>query len=93
MLALAGVSAMVQRIGKYEVIERIGRGGMGTIFKTRDPILVFHQAQARQVEGDGLAARQDLAGTTQAYRDAADRYGEAIVRARAARSAKQAGLP
>src|SRR5262245_2986217 len=30
---------MVQRIGKYEVIERIGRGGMGTIFKARDPIL------------------------------------------------------
>src|SRR5215831_2157254 len=30
---------MIQRIGKYEVIERIGRGGMGTIFKARDPIL------------------------------------------------------
>src|SRR5262245_61086735 len=30
---------MIQRIGKYEVSERIGRGGMGTIFKARDPIL------------------------------------------------------
>jgi hypothetical protein len=49
---------------------------------------VFDQAQARQVEGDGLANRQDLAAAAQAYRDAADRYGEATLRARAARAAK-----
>jgi serine/threonine protein kinase len=30
---------MAQKIGKYEVIEQIGRGGMGTIFRARDPIL------------------------------------------------------
>jgi hypothetical protein len=37
VLALARDGAMVQRMGKYEVIERIGRGGMGTIFKARAP--------------------------------------------------------
>jgi hypothetical protein len=46
----------------------------------------FDRAQARQVEGDGLARRQDLTGAAQAYRDAAERYGEAIARARAARA-------
>ena len=30
---------MAERIGKYQVLERIGRGGMGTIFKAHDPIL------------------------------------------------------
>jgi serine/threonine-protein kinase len=30
---------MSQKIGKYEVIDQIGRGGMGTIFRARDPIL------------------------------------------------------
>jgi hypothetical protein len=30
---------MPEKIGKYEVLERIGRGGMGMIFKARDPIL------------------------------------------------------
>jgi hypothetical protein len=47
---------------------------------------VFDQAQGRQVEGDGLAKRQDLAAAAQAYRDAAERYGEAILRAQAARA-------
>src|SRR5713226_1552275 len=28
-----------QKIGKYEVRERIGRGGMGMIFKAHDPVL------------------------------------------------------
>src|SRR5262252_8542268 len=27
------------RFGKYQVLERIGRGGMGTIFKAHDPVL------------------------------------------------------
>ena len=49
---------------------------------------VFDQAQARQVEGDGLANRQDLAAAARAYQDAAERYGEAMLRARAARPAK-----
>src|SRR6185295_13788177 len=30
---------MPDTIGKYRVIERIGRGGMGTIFKAHDPVL------------------------------------------------------
>ena len=30
---------MPEKIGKYQVLERIGRGGMGTIFKAHDPIL------------------------------------------------------
>src|SRR5215510_14439273 len=28
-----------QRVGKYRVVERIGRGGMGMIFKAHDPVL------------------------------------------------------
>jgi serine/threonine protein kinase len=30
---------MAETIGKYRVIERIGRGGMGTVFKAHDPVL------------------------------------------------------
>jgi serine/threonine protein kinase len=30
---------MAEKIGKYEVVDQIGRGGMGTIFRARDPIL------------------------------------------------------
>jgi eukaryotic-like serine/threonine-protein kinase len=28
-----------ERIGRYEVIERVGRGGMGVLFRGRDPVL------------------------------------------------------
>ena len=49
---------------------------------------LFDQAQARQVEGDGLASRKDLAAAVRAYQDAAERYGEAAARARAARPAR-----
>jgi serine/threonine protein kinase len=47
---------------------------------------LFDQAQARQVEGDGLVNRKDLAGAARAYREAAERYGEAALKARAARA-------
>ncbi|HXJ79077.1 MAG TPA: protein kinase [Candidatus Methylomirabilis sp.] len=30
---------MPEKIGKYSIVERIGRGGMGTIFKAHDPLL------------------------------------------------------
>jgi len=30
---------MAEKIGKYEVVDQIGQGGMGTIFRARDPIL------------------------------------------------------
>src|SRR5439155_2906395 len=30
---------MIQTLGKYRVIERIGRGGMGTVLKAHDPVL------------------------------------------------------
>ena len=46
---------------------------------------VFDQAQAKQVEADGLANRKDLAAAARAYQEAADRYGESVVRARAVR--------
>jgi eukaryotic-like serine/threonine-protein kinase len=49
---------------------------------------VFDQAQVRQLEGDGLASRQDLVGATRAYREAAERYGEAVIKARAARGTR-----
>jgi predicted Ser/Thr protein kinase len=48
----------------------------------------FDQAQARQVEGDGLASRKELAAAARAYRDAAEGYAVAERRARAARSVK-----
>src|SRR5215470_10001782 len=28
-----------EKIGKYQIVERIGRGGMGMIFKAHDPVL------------------------------------------------------
>jgi serine/threonine-protein kinase len=46
---------------------------------------LFDRAQARQVEGDGLASRKDLAAAARAYQEAAAHYGEATARARAAR--------
>jgi hypothetical protein len=46
---------------------------------------IFDQAQAKQVEGDRLAGRNSLVAATRAYKEAADRYAEATVRARAVR--------
>jgi predicted Ser/Thr protein kinase len=52
---------MAEKIGKYRVFERIGRGGMGTIYKAHDPILdrpVALKVISSEVEvTDGLRAR------------------------------------
>jgi hypothetical protein len=49
---------------------------------------LFDDAQARQVRGDDLASRKDLAAAARAYQEAAARYGEATARARAVRPTK-----
>jgi len=49
---------MAEKIGKYEVLEPIGRGGMGTIFKARDPIL--ERTVALKVISSEIADTQEL---------------------------------
>jgi hypothetical protein len=47
-----------QKIGKYEVLDRIGRGGMGTIFKGHDPVL--NRAVALKVISTDIEVTDEL---------------------------------
>jgi len=53
-------------IGRYEVIERVGRGGMGVLYRGRDPVL--DREVAIKVMGGDFAA--DDSARTRFYREA-----------------------
>src|SRR5215475_6633705 len=57
---------MPEKIGKYEVVERIGRGGMGMIFKAHDPVL--DRAVALKVISTEVDVTDEL--RTRFYREA-----------------------
>src|SRR5262245_12560789 len=57
---------MPERIGKYEILERIGREGMGMIFKAHDPLL--DRAVAVKVISTDIAATDEL--RTRFFREA-----------------------
>jgi eukaryotic-like serine/threonine-protein kinase len=48
-----------QRIGDYEVIEQLGRGGMGSVYRVRS--LISDRVEAMKVLLPDLVGRQDLA--------------------------------
>src|SRR5262245_3730462 len=49
---------MIRKIGKYEVRERIGRGGMGMILKAHDPVL--DRSVAIKVFSDDIEVTEEL---------------------------------
>jgi serine/threonine protein kinase len=49
---------VIQRIGRYEILEEIGRGAMGVVFKGRDPLI--GRAVAVKTITSGLAESSDL---------------------------------
>ncbi|HTZ73687.1 MAG TPA: serine/threonine-protein kinase [Candidatus Aquilonibacter sp.] len=49
---------MLKKLGKYELIEIIGRGGMGEVYKAQDPLI--GRLVALKTITNGLAGRPDL---------------------------------
>jgi serine/threonine protein kinase len=42
----------MQQIGKYRIVERIGQGAMGEVFRAHDPVLDRHLALKVIAAGD-----------------------------------------
>src|SRR5262245_12555342 len=52
-----------QRVGDYEVIEQLGRGGMGNVYRVRN--VISDRVEAMKVLLPDLVGRQDLAARFQ----------------------------
>ena len=66
-----GAGPFLQTIGKFEVLERLGQGGMGTVYRARDPIL--DRPVALKTISPELAANPEFLGRFQREARAAAR--------------------